>query len=369
MPTPIAFTGGGTAGHINPGLAVAEELASQAPDASIFWIGNKKGMDRGIVERAGLPFYGISSGKLRRDLSLKNLADAFRVLGGFFQARKILKKTRPALLFSKGGFVSVPPCLAAKSLGIPVFTHESDFTPGLATRINARSAQVIFTAYEETVKGFPEAARSKILRVGNPIRRAIYQGDAKKGGEFLRVSPNVPVVLVLGGSQGAAQVNDIMASIRDELKDLCFVAHQTGENKGLERPNDDRYLAFPYLHEELPDVIARADVIVGRSGAGTLWECASLGKPLVLIPLASAATRGDQVVNADYFVKIGAARMFAGADATGANVLAALRDILQSEKTRNAMRDAALSLTKVRAAQAIAEELVKSLNGNKGGSK
>jgi UDP-N-acetylglucosamine--N-acetylmuramyl-(pentapeptide) pyrophosphoryl-undecaprenol N-acetylglucosamine transferase len=356
----VAFTGGGTAGHINPGLAVAEALKAKS-DTSIFWIGNKVGMDRSIVERAGVEFHGISAGKLRRDLSLKNIADIFRVLGGFFQARRLLRQRAPVLLFSKGGYVSVPPCLAARSLGIPVFTHESDLTPGLATRISARSANTIFTAYEQTAESFPPKTRSKVRRVGNPIRAAIYSGDPRRGGAFLQVATGIPVVLVLGGSQGARQVNELMSAIRDELRPLCFVAHQTGEAKELDRANDERYLAFPFLHEELADVIARADIVVGRSGAGTLWECASLGKPLVLIPLASAATRGDQVLNAEFFVKRGAARMLTGAEASPQRLLATLRELIAAEELRSAMGQASLAITAGRAAETIADILLKTV--------
>ncbi|MDR3302219.1 MAG: glycosyltransferase, partial [Spirochaetaceae bacterium] len=179
-PKKIAFTGGGTGGHIYPSLAVAAAF-KEKHEPQIFYIGASRGMDRAIVEDANLPFYGICAGKLRRYVSLKNIIDLFKILIGFFQALKILAKERPALLFSKGGFVSVPPVLAAATLKIPVWTHESDFTPGLATKINARFAERVFTAYENTALFFPPAGRSKIICVGNPVRDAFRNADAERG--------------------------------------------------------------------------------------------------------------------------------------------------------------------------------------------
>jgi UDP-N-acetylglucosamine--N-acetylmuramyl-(pentapeptide) pyrophosphoryl-undecaprenol N-acetylglucosamine transferase len=305
----IAFTGGGTGGHIYPGLAVAlcvQELFS----CRIFWIGSSRGMDRSIVEGAGLEFFGVSSGKLRRYFSFQNLSDIVRVGAGFFAARRIFKKERPALLFSKGGFVSVPPCAAAASLGIPVFTHESDFSPGLATRINARFAERIFTAYEDTAAFFPAALRPRVERTGNPVRPGFRSADPARGRAFLKLGGNERILLVLGGSQGAREINGMIRAVLPELTGPYVVVHQTGLN--AEAAQDlpaagPRYLPYLYIRDELPHVIAAAELVLGRSGAGTLWECAALGKPLILMPLTGSGTRGDQVENAGFFEKAGAA--------------------------------------------------------------
>ena len=180
----VAFTGGGTGGHVYPGIAIAEHLRDGL-ETELFWIGSNNGIEKDIVKAAGIPFWGISAGKLRRYISIKNIIDFFRVIGGFFAARTILKRENPVLLFSKGGFVSVPPSAAAFSLGIPVFTHESDYSPGLATRINSRFAQYIFTAYPQTRLMLSSRCQYKVRTMGNPVRREFFCADAKRGRDFL----------------------------------------------------------------------------------------------------------------------------------------------------------------------------------------
>jgi UDP-N-acetylglucosamine--N-acetylmuramyl-(pentapeptide) pyrophosphoryl-undecaprenol N-acetylglucosamine transferase len=312
----IAFTGGGTGGHIYPALAVAAELGRlfAGRDFKLFWIGSNAGMDRSLVEKAGIEFYGVPSGRLRRYFSLKTIPDFFKVIAGFFAARKILKKRKASLLFSKGGFVSVPPCAAAAALGIPVFTHESDFSPGLATKINARFALrtggAVFTAYEDTARFFPPAVRDCVKVSGNPVRNAFRNADAAKGRAFLGLGSDVRILLVVGGSQGAREINEMIFAILPELAQFYTVAHQTGASQTNVPPPADHYKPFPYIGEEIPHVMAAAEMIIGRSGAGTLWECAVLGKPMLLVPLSGSGTRGDQVENAAFFQKSGAAVVF-----------------------------------------------------------
>lgn len=359
----VAFTGGGTGGHIYPGLAVAEALRGLM-DVKLAWIGNESGMDRGIVERAGIEFHGVPSGKFRRDLSLKNVADSFRVLSGFFRSRSILKNLRPSLLFSKGGFVAVPPCAAARSLSIPVFIHESDATPGLATRLSAPSAERIFVAYESTAGRFPPGLRPRVERSGNPVRRAILSGDARRGLSFLGLDGKKPLVLFLGGSQGARQVNDLAASCLDSLLGSCDVAHQTGTAEVA--PGRPGYRPFPFLHDELPDVLAAATLVVGRSGAGTLWESASLGKPMLLIPLSGAATRGDQVINAGIFRDAGAAIVLSGQDASPEALKEAILGLLSDEERLARMAESARAMAGRDAALTIAERIRERLSAGAG---
>ncbi|MDR1947952.1 MAG: undecaprenyldiphospho-muramoylpentapeptide beta-N-acetylglucosaminyltransferase [Spirochaetaceae bacterium] len=306
----IAFAGGGTGGHIYPGLAVAKEL-QKILTCRIFWIGSAAGMDRSIVEKAGFEFFGIPAGKLRRYISVRNFPDAFKVVGGIFAARRILGREKPALLFSKGGFVSVPPCMAAASLGIPVFTHESDYSPGLATRINTRFAKKIFTAFPQTAGFLPEKLRSRVETVGNPIRPEFRAADPRQGRAFLGLGEGEPVLLVLGGSLGARQLNELIRENLGELTKQYVVVHQTGPASDL--PGTTRYRPFPFIREELPHVIAAADLVVCRAGAGTLWENAALGKAMILVPLAGSGTRGDQVENARCLEQAGAALVFPAA--------------------------------------------------------
>jgi UDP-N-acetylglucosamine--N-acetylmuramyl-(pentapeptide) pyrophosphoryl-undecaprenol N-acetylglucosamine transferase len=343
-PLLIAFTGGGTGGHIYPGLAVAERLASLNP-CRVMWLGSDAGIDRSIVEKAGLDFFGIPSGKLRRYFSLRNVSDVFRVAAGFFAARRLLKKYKPALLFSKGGFVSVPPCAAAFSLGIPVYAHESDFSPGLATRLNLRFTEKLFIPYEETRRFFPEAGRGKLEASGNPIRKAFFDAASRpgeaaaRGRAFLGLPEGARVLLVLGGSQGSQEVNGLVAASLSRLTESYVVVHQTGN--GFEGPASRNYLPFAYINDELPDVLAASELVVCRGGAGTLWEVAALGKPAVVIPLQGSGTRGDQVENARIFEERGAAISLAS-DPSAENLMAAVSALEADENKRKAMSLAGL---------------------------
>ncbi len=364
----IAFTGGGTGGHIYPGLAVADRLRALLEErgraARFVWLGSRKDSDRAVVEAAGLEFLPVPSGKLRREISLENLADAFRVLAGYAASRRILSDLRPRLLFSKGGYVSVPPCRAAASLGIPVFTHESDFSPGLATRLNARVAERIFVSYEETKDALSPAVRGAVEVSGQPIRSSIRTGDAARGRSRVRLPGDLPLILVIGGSQGAVRLNELVAAALPDLLRTACVVHQTGPgNPGVPPealPPDlaDRYRSFEYLKDELPDLLAAADLYVGRAGAGSLWECAAAGLPMVLVPLAGVGTRGDQVENARWFAARGAARILEGREAEEPSALAAAcAGLLENPGALRGAADAAAGLGSRDAADIIARRL------------
>ncbi len=358
----VCFTGGGTGGHIYPGLAVADELkalaASQNNEIKICWIGCSKGMDRNIVEKAigpdGKPtadkFYGIPSGKLRRYFSLKNLTDLFRIAGGFFAALHILRREKPALLFSKGGFVSVPPCLAAHLLHIPVYTHECDFTLGLANRINFKSADNMFVSYEETKNRLGPADQKRVIVTGNPVRPVFYKTDAEKGRLFLGLNKaeneteasekkNMPLLLVLGGSSGARQINELVYENIDYLCQRFIVVHQTGlvnaddnHSASLAEKYKGLYKPYNFIYQEMPDVVSAADVILSRAGANSIWEAAVLLKPMILIPLCGSGTRGDQVDNAEFFKSKGAAEVLLGKDADAQHLKLALDQMYDSQK-------------------------------------
>ena len=345
----IAFTGGGTGGHIFPGLAVAAELKNQLAcrqsagcEFRLFWIGSSTGMDRSLIEEAGIEFFGVPSGKLRRYFSLRNAVDFFRVIASFFAARKILKRQKAGLLFSKGGFVSVPPCAAAASLGIPVFTHESDFSPGLATKINvrfvSRTGGRIFTAYADTARFFPEAVRERITVSGNPVRSVFRNADAAKGRAFLGVGEEARILLVLGGSQGAREINELVRAVLRDLTEVYTVVHQSGPNQSCGVPAGmERYKPYPFIREELPHVMAAAELVLSRSGAGTVWECAVLGKPMLLIPFRGSGTRGDQVENARYFQEAGAAQVLMGENVNPQALTLAVNSLAQDSEKRTAM--------------------------------
>lgn len=373
----VMFTGGGTGGHIYPGLAVADELKTIAISNNvpleIYWIGCSKGMDRNIVEKAvdsrgertADKFFGIPSGKLRRYFSMKNFSDLFRIIGGFFSAYHILRKNKPCALFSKGGFVSVPPCLAARVLKIPVYTHECDFTLGLANRLNFKSAKTMFVSYEETKKRLSLSEQKRVVVTGNPVRPVFYNTDAKKGKDFLGIKDDSkPVLLVLGGSSGARQINDLIYSNLDFLCKNFIVVHQTGlvnnseetENK-FKTEYGENYKPYQFIYEQMPDIVSCADVILSRAGANSIWEAAVLLKPMILVPLCGSGTRGDQVDNAKFFEEKSAAEVLLGKDATSENMKKALERMLD-ENTRKSYSLAVQSMIfEKRPAQMIAEIL------------
>jgi len=360
----IAFTGGGTGGHIYPGLAIVSRLKQLFPSGMhpvrLFWIGSDKGMDRDIVENAGLEFFGIPSGKLRRYFSLQNVSDVFKIVTGFFAARRILKREKPAILFSKGGFVSVPPCAAAASLGIPVFTHESDYSPGLATRINSRFAERVFVPYKESAAFFAGRAGDKICVSGNPIRPEFAEADPAKGRAFLGLECNERILLVLGGSLGSREINKLVRAALPELTRYYTVVHQTGEGddpdaaRGIPQMPVERYKPYAYFRDEIPHVIAAAELVLCRSGAGTIWEVKNLGRPMVLIPLRGSGTRGDQVENARLFSDAGAAICFTGDSPEKLSAL--ITSLAEDPEKRRIMGEA--KIAEQNAAAFIAEEII-----------
>ena len=367
----IAFTGGGTGGHIYPGLAVAAELTRLlgGRDCRIFWIGSNTGMDRSLVEDAGLEFFGVPSGRLRRYFTLKTIPDCFRVAAGFFAARKILRREGAALLFSKGGFVSVPPCAAAASLGIPVFTHESDYSPGLATRINlrfvSRTGGGLFTAYADTARFLPRSLENRITVSGNPVRGEFRSADPAKGRAFLGIGEGEWVLRVLGGSQGAREINALVRAALPELTRYYTVVHQTGPSAEWDLPRGEKYRPYPFIKEEMPHVLAAAELVLGRSGAGTVWESAVTGKPMILIPLCGSGTRGDQVENARFFENSGAALVLLGENANAENLAKAVRSLAEDSGKREAMAASSLGAGKTDGAAIIARALAEALDNRK----
>ncbi len=293
----ILLTGGGTAGHVTPNLALLPAL--QQAGYHTAYMGSFDGIERRLIEEAGLLYMPISTGKLRRYLDSQNLTDPFRVIKGFFQARRYLKSYAPQVVFSKGGFVSVPVVRAAASLGIPCVLHESDLSPGLANRLCIPVAYGICCNFPETLQELP---KGKARITGTPIRRELMGGDAMTGRKRCGFGPDKPVLLVMGGSQGAASVNQAIRAILPDLLSDFYVAHLCGpgkvDNMLLTRAG---YKQIEYAKEDLKDLLAMADIVVSRAGANAICELAALRKPALLIPLPSSRSRGDQIQNARSF--------------------------------------------------------------------
>lgn len=297
----VALTGGGTLGHVIPALSVYDEIRRLDPSVEAFFIGGIFDRERMVVERTGLCFLPISTGKLRRYFTPKNISDMLRVVKGYFQARRILAERRPDVLFSKGGFVSVPVVAAASSLGIRIVTHESDFSMGLANRLNARLSDLVCLSFpSDKVDGL------RYVLTGNPVRRDV----AALAGRH--VEQERDLVLVLGGSQGASQINDLVYSGLERLCPRYSVVHQCGSHGDMTR-SAVRYRQVEFIDEELPDLMARARVVVSRAGANAIAEICTLGKCSLLVPLTHA-TRGDQVENAASLESRGACRVYRDGD-------------------------------------------------------
>lgn len=296
----IILTGGGTAGHVTPNIAIAGILKEEG--FRIDYIGSYNGIEKQLVTDANITYHGISSGKLRRYFSWQNFIDPFKVAKGYFQAKKYMKSIRPSIVFSKGGFVSVPVVMAAHSCKIPIIIHESDITPGLANKIASRYATKICYTFPETEKYLGE----KAVYTGSPIRTDIYRGNKLNALEMCNFDSTKPVLLVVGGSLGAQNINDIVRISLPELLEKYQVAHLCGKGKYDKSLDDVKgYAQFEYIGKEMSDFYAMADVIVSRAGSNAIWEIAALKKPNVLIPLPADASRGDQLLNAASFSKQG----------------------------------------------------------------
>ncbi len=332
----ILFTGGGTGGHVYPALAVIDKL--DRSDWDILWLGSNKGMEKKIIDQRKIPFYSIPCGKLRRYFSFLNFIDIFKIIGGFFGSLFILLKLKPALVFSKGGFVTVPPVAAASLLGIPVFTHDSDIGPGLATKINALWADRILVSSEESRKFFSGTKKDKVYVTGNPVRAELFRGDARKGREFLGISTDLPIILVMGGSLGAEQINNLLRSNLDILTEKYFIIHQTGK-KNYQEIHQNNYYSAPYFNEELSHIFKITTLVISRSGAGAVWEFAAAGLPSILIPLESGS-RGEQVKNAEVFQEQGCSSVLRG-DIRPETFVEEIEKILDNEDNLKKMTDAA----------------------------
>ena len=293
----IILTGGGTAGHVTPNIALLPRLRELQYD--IHYIGSYNGIEKSLIEKQDVPYHGISSGKLRRYFSLQNFTDPFRVLKGFGEANKIIKELKPDVIFSKGGFVSVPVVIAGKRNHVPVIIHESDMTPGLANKISIPSAVKVCCNFPETLKALPE---DKAVLTGSPIRQELMTGDKEKARSFCGFKETKPVILIVGGSLGAAAVNQAVRKILPQLLKEFQIIHLCGKGKlDYSLKGLDGYAQFEYIQDELKDLFALSDIVISRAGANAICELLALRKPNLLIPLSASASRGDQILNARSF--------------------------------------------------------------------
>ena len=336
----IILTGGGTAGHVTPNLALLPALRDE--DFEIHYIGSYNGIERRLIEAASIPYDGISSGKLRRYFDLKNFSDPLRVLKGYFEARKLMKKYKPDIVFSKGGFVSVPVVQAAKQLHIPVIIHESDMTPGLANKLALPAATKVCCNFPETVPYLPAG---KAVVTGSPIRAELRSGNKLAALKFCGFTAEKPVLLIIGGSLGSVAVNQAIRGILPELLKTFQVVHLCGKgNLDAALSNTPGYVQYEYIKQELADLFALADIVVSRAGANAICELLELRKPNLLIPLSVAASRGDQILNAKSFQKQGFSEVLQEEELTPEVLLSSILSLYENrQKYISAMEHSAAS--------------------------
>ena len=335
----IILTGGGTAGHVTPNIAMIPRLKELGYEIS--YIGTYNGIEKKLIEEIGIPYYGISSGKLRRYFDLKNFTDPFRVNKGFGDAKRILKKIKPDVVFSKGGFVTVPVVLMAAHLHIPVVIHESDMTPGLANKIALPKATKICCNFPETKELFSDRATV----TGTPIRQELFNGDKEKAREFCGFTDDKPTLLVVGGSTGSVAINKAIWGCLDELLKEFNVIHLTGKDKLNPDIKDKKgYVQYEFIKEQLPDMFALADVVISRAGANAICELLAIRKPNLLIPLSKAASRGDQILNAQSFEKSGYSYVIEEEAVSNETLLTGIREVYSNrDKYIEAMQTSELA--------------------------
>lgn len=370
----VIVTGGGTGGHTYPALTAIRTLRARLAEAGtepeLLWVGVAHGLEARIATQEGVPFKAITTGKLRRSPNARelwrNVVDAFRIPLGVLQAILTVLRVKPAVVLSTGGYVSVPIGVAAWLFRRPLVMHEQILTLGLANRILARLATRVLLSHESSVTHLPARARSRAVVTGNPVRPEVLAGDPQRARVGYGLDPRLPLVFVTGGAQGAVQVNNLVTEILTEVLPYCQVLHQCGEYS-FERMKEvaaalpehlrARYRVVDYIHGELPDVLAAADIVVARSGAGTVAELTALGKACILIPLIP--TGGDeQRRTARHLAEAGAARMLAGPDATGARLRDEVLTLLKDPVQRRLLADTARGHGRPDAADRVVREVI-----------
>ncbi|WP_226576560.1 undecaprenyldiphospho-muramoylpentapeptide beta-N-acetylglucosaminyltransferase [Halobacillus litoralis] len=325
----ILFTGGGTAGHVIVNLALIPEF--QKKGYEIDYIGSYEGIEKKLIEPLhGVTYHGVSTGKLRRYMSKENFKDPFKVLKGLTQALRIIRKRKPQVIFSKGGFVSVPVVMAARLKSVPTIIHESDYTPGLANKLSFPFAKKILATFPETMKHLPEG---KGEYIGAVVREELFEGDRSKGLALCSFHKQKPVIMVMGGSTGSKRINDAIRDNLDTLLKNVQIIHICGQGHKDTSIKRQGYAQFEYVQDELKDLFAATDYIVSRAGSNAIFEFLALKKPMLLVPLSRKASRGDQILNADSFVKQGYAIKVEEEELTDDRFITEL-DNLMNQKTQ-----------------------------------
>lgn len=350
----ILLTGGGTAGHVTPNIALLPRLRELGYEIS--YMGSYDGIEKKLIEELQIPYYGISSGKLRRYFDPKNFTDPFKVIKGYGEACRIMKKLSPDVLFSKGGFVSVPVVLAAKRYHVPVIIHESDMTPGLANKLCIPSAKKVCCNFPETIQYLP---RDKAVLTGSPIRQELLRGERLHALRFTGLSANKPVILVMGGSMGAAAVNEAVRRILPTLLKEFQVVHLCGAGKlDPSLGHLAGYVQYEYIKNELKDLFALADIVISRAGANAICELLALKKPSLLIPLSAAASRGDQILNARSFEKQGFSMVLEEEEITNEALLQAVHTLYQNRTSFSSAMEASSQTDSIATIIGLIEEAV-----------
>jgi UDP-N-acetylglucosamine--N-acetylmuramyl-(pentapeptide) pyrophosphoryl-undecaprenol N-acetylglucosamine transferase len=368
VPVRIVIAGGGTGGHVQPAIAVIRELKAIA-NVELLWIGSSNGYEVGVAREDEIEFRAIPTGKLRRYISIHTAIDTVRVPAGIVRARIHLRSFRPDVIFSTGGFVSVPTVVAGWLAGIPIITHEQTATIGLANRINARFANRIALAYERTAT-LLENYRERTVITGNPVRPELLDGDAERARQELGIEPDIPIIYITGGSLGAQALNNAVRSTIPKILDHAAVIHQCGPasingdlprlletRQSLSNSIQSRYVVRERFGSELADIYAAADIIIGRAGAGTVAELALLGKPSILVPLPGAA--GDeQTRNAETLSDRGGAILLAQSELSGKRLRTEIENLLKDRDRLRKMSEGARSVAQPGAARLLASEIL-----------
>jgi UDP-N-acetylglucosamine--N-acetylmuramyl-(pentapeptide) pyrophosphoryl-undecaprenol N-acetylglucosamine transferase len=329
MSRTIVFTGGGSAGHVTVNLALIPHFRDKG--WNIHYIASVNGIERDLV--SGLPgvtYHGIATGKLRRYLDWNNVKDPFKVVKGVWQAYRLIRRLKPDVVFSKGGFVSVPVVMGAWLNGVPSIIHESDLTPGLANRLSIPFAKNVCTTFPETVRHVPGG---KGIHVGAVVREELFRGEPKRGFDICGFVRSKPVLLVMGGSLGSQRINRAVRDNLGVLTEMFQIVHLCGKGNVEPSLESRKYRQFEYLKSELPDVLAITDLVISRAGSNSIYEFLALHKPMLLIPLSRAASRGDQIANAESFRSRGYAEVLEEEELTNETLLLAIKKLNEQKET------------------------------------
>lgn len=346
----IILTGGGTAGHCTPHLSILPYLKKDFKN--IYYIGSENGIEKDIINNVKIPYYSIPCAKLYRSVRLDNLIMPFKVTAGIIKAGKILDEVKPDVIFSKGGYVSVPTVIAAKKRKIPVIAHESDYTIGLANKITSKYCQKVLTSFIDTAKTINNGEF-----VGPPIRKSLFSISKKDALDYFRFNGKKPVLLITGGSQGSKAINDAINKILPELLSKFDVIHICGKNNLVKGNSQKGYFQTEFLNK-MEYALNAASICVSRAGSNTLFELLSLKIPCLLIPLPKGNSRGDQVLNAEYFQKLGLVHVLPQNVLTPQSLITAInstfnnKDIIIKNLAKNSITDSSKTIAKLLASYA-----------------